>query len=367
MIIVLHLITGLGRGGAEGALARLVLGMDRTRFHSVVVSLRAGGAWAAPLGAAGIEVRSLDMDSPLDLPRARKRLRRIVAEIRPNIVESWLYHADLMAALTSGGARLAWNLRNSDLSQSRRLSWRILVMLLARFSRRPDVIISNSRAGLDAHLRRGYQPRRALVIPNGIDTRFFRPGNRAAARALLGLPPEGFLVGMPARLEGFKDHATFLAAATLLARTNPDAGFVLAGTGATLGNVALSSGGLGRRLHLLGEIANMPEFYAAVDLVTLTSSHGEGFPNVIGEAMACARPVVATDVGDVRALVGDAGQVVPPCAPQALADAWAEIARLNNEARAAVGARGLAHIERNFTLDTAIAAYQELYEELASR
>ncbi len=372
MITVLHVITGLSRGGAEGALSRLVQAMNREEFRSVVVSLRDLGAWGPKLRAAGITVHALDAERWSDGFAALRKLQRIARELQPHIVQSWLYHADLMATLARPRtARLAWNIRNSDLSQARR--WRALVATLATLSRAPDVVVANANSGLHAHLDAGYRPRRSIVIPNGVDTDEFKPNPaaRVAARRAFGLPETSFIIGMPARADAAKDHATFFAAAAAVLGVRADATFAIAGVGANPRNASLKeaarSVGLDGRIAMLDEVDDMPALYAALDVVALTSVRGEGFPNVVAEAMACGLPVVATDDGDVRRIVGDAGHVVPRGDVPAVAKAMKQCIAAPPEARSALGARARARIEANFSLAAATAAYQQLYRELARK
>jgi len=368
VITILHLITDLGRGGAQNALSRLVLGMDRAQFRSVVVSLKPGGPWTEVLRQAGVEVRDIGFERANDVFRAHTELQRILRQVEPNIVQSWLYHADLMATLARPhrfGASLGWNLRNSDLSESRRLDWRCLVALLAALSRTPRFVVSNSQSGIEAHLRMGYRPQRIELIPNGIDTQVFRPDltNRAEARALFGLPQDKFLIGMVARYDDFKDHRTFAQAASL----QPGAHFVLAGAGTDSAELKrlVSGFGLAARLSALGDVGQIATLYQAFDIATLTSSHGEGFPNAVAEAMACGLPVVATDVGATRDIVGDAGIVVQRGAPADLAKAWAQLGALAHIDRAEMGRRARERIATRYGLTTVIKAYEALYRAQA--
>lgn len=373
MIKLLHLITGLGRGGAEGTLVRLVTRMDRARFTNVVVSLGDEGVFGEELRRAGVDVRALGISGPGTAFAGYSALKRILCDAAPDVVQSWLYHADLMAALAVPRAvTLAWNLRNSDLSPSGRLSWRVLAYILARLSARPNVIVTNARANIAEHIVAGYRPRQTRVIPNGVDAQAFRPGALSAdeARASFGLPQKAFLIGMPARFDSFKDHATFLAAARVLKRQVPSVRFVLAGTGTTWDNAVLAKQvrdqELSDSVHLLGDVVEMPSLYSALDLVTLTSSHGEGFPNVIAEAMASAKPVVATDVGDVREMIGDPEGVVAPRSPQAVAVAWLAVYTRSSEERLVLGERLRRRAVTSFSIEAATKAYEDLYEELVA-
>jgi glycosyltransferase involved in cell wall biosynthesis len=374
MITVLHVITGLREAGAEQALARLVIGLDRSRFRCVVAVLRDGGPWRGALEAAGIEVIPLALNKTSDSLIGLQRLVGAWRRVRPQVVQSWLYHADLLATLASNlapSARLVWTLRNSDLSGSARSDWNILTASLASLSRRPDVIVSNSHAGLAAHRALGYRPRDACVIPNGVDLDVFRPASaeeRSAARARLGLPSEPFIIGMAARYDPAKRHADFLAAARIAKDSGFGGLFVLAGRGVDASNDALvqaiASAGLSEGVRLIGTQSDMPAFYAALDLATLTSIRGEGFPNVIAEAMACALPVVATDSGDERVITRNVGTVVPAGARADIADAWLRIAALTQSERAELGASARARIAKAYPLAASIRAYEQLYEEL---
>ncbi|MEW5735242.1 MAG: glycosyltransferase, partial [Thermodesulfobacteriota bacterium] len=179
MIRVLHVITTLSTGGAEMTLARLVPAMDRSRFESRVVCLAAPGALALELRDRGVPVESLRIGRGSIRPQALFAFQGRLLAYRPRVVMTWLYHADLLGALTVPfvpGARLVWNLRCSDMDLSRysRLT-RAVRSSCARMSFLPAVVVANSHAGLARHREMGYHPRRFLVIPNGVDPDRFRP------------------------------------------------------------------------------------------------------------------------------------------------------------------------------------------------
>jgi glycosyltransferase involved in cell wall biosynthesis len=247
-----------------------------------------------------------------------------------------------------------------------------LPRLLARLSPWPDAVLVNSEAGRAAHERLGYRPRRWELIPNGIEIDRFRPDPvaRGRLRAELGLATDAFVISLPARFDPMKDHATFLAAAQHFAERHREARFLLVGRGndganPTLCNI-LHKIACAAQILLLGERHDMPAIFAASDAVTLSSRFGEGFPNVLAEAMACGVPVVTTDVGDAARLVAGAGSVVPIGDAAAIAAAWEALAALGAEGRAEQGERARRRIANSYALPAIVARYEAFYAELTA-
>jgi len=374
-IRLMHLITDLDVGGAEIMLAKLVGMMDPRRFSTSIVSMLPLGPIANELTAQSFTVQSLGMSRGIPDLRGLLRLVRLLRKGRIEVLQTWLYHADLLglvAARLARVPRLAWNLRCSDMEFSRysRLS-AALPRLLAHISGSPDVVLVNSEAGLRVHERLGYHPRRWEVVPNGFDTERFRPDLAAAGRLRgeLGWLSESFIIALPARFDPMKGHAIFLAAARRFAAEHQDARFVLVGRDVESANAplrALVEGtGHAEKIALLGERHDMPAILAGVDIVTLSSSFGEGFPNVLGEAMACAVPVVSTAVGDAAQIVGSTGVVVPARDATAMAGAWSRLYELGREGRAAIGAGARQRIIASYALPAVVARYEKIYDELA--
>jgi glycosyltransferase involved in cell wall biosynthesis len=200
--------------------------------------------------------------------------------------------------------------------------------LEALLARRADLIIANADAGRAHAISRGFPSDRIAVIPNGIDTDVMRPdpdGGHERRRAW-GIADDAFVIGCVARLDPMKDHANFLSAAARFSAKLPTARFVCVGDGPPAYRAELvalaQSLGLADRVVWAGAIANVMAAYNAFDIATMPSAFGEGFPNVIGEAMACGIPVVATDVGDARTIVGELGEVVPPKRAELLCTGW---------------------------------------------
>ena len=376
-IEVMHVITSLDVGGAETVLARLVIGDRAGSVSHSVVSLKPGGALRASMEADGIVVQDLRIGRKLGSVGGLARLAGIIRTARPAVVHSWLYHADLMATLAlalSGRrrtTRLVWGVRCSDMDMRRYArSTRLILKLLPRLSSRTDLVLCNSEAGRASHERLGYRPPRWRVVPNGLDLEHFRPlpDERAAIRAELGLSEDSFVVGMCARVDPMKDHTTFVKAAAVFAATAPEARFVLIGAGTDEPGSALDraivAAGLAGQFVRLGSRRDISRLHAALDIATLSSAFGEGFPNVLVEAMACGVPCVVTDVGGSASIVGDTGLVVPPRDAEALATAWNRLRREGGDGRARRRAAARRRVEHTFTLATMIGAYRALYGEL---
>jgi glycosyltransferase involved in cell wall biosynthesis len=257
-------------------------------------------------------------------------------------------------------ARLVFGIRGSQVESNRYDSLIALVYRLeAWLAGRADLIIANADAGRADAIRRGFPSDRIVVIANGIDTNVMRPdadGGRKQRRAW-GIADDAFVIGCVARFDPMKDHANFLAAAARFTTKVPTARFVCVGDGppayrAELEAVAQSLG-LAGRIVWAGEIASMATGYNAFNIVTLPSAFGEGFPNAVGESMACGIPVVATDVGDVRAIIGELGEVVAPKRPDLLCAGWEGLRqRLVQDANLPDAARKA--ILANYSVDTMI-------------
>ena len=377
IIKIMHVITGLSTGGAEMMLYKLVSRMERPAFQNIVVSLQDPGTLGKRINSLGIPVVTLGMRRGVPNPLPVLRLLSLLRQERPQILQTWLYHADLLGLVTGKIARVPaviWNLQCSDIRQDRGSPGLSLIIRgLRKLSHLPEAILVNSMRGRLDHERQGYHPVRWVFIPNGFDVDLFSPALTGSSqlRRSLGLPPKAPLIGFVARFHPMKDHANFLEAAGHLHRLRPEVHFVLVGRGIDEKNsflmARINSLGLAGQVHLLGERPDIPAITNILDLATSASAYGEGFPGVVGEAMACGVPCVVTDVGDSAYLVGETGRVVPPASPMALAAAWQEILSLPDNERQALGKAARQRVVANFSLDKVVKQYEELYEELQSQ
>jgi glycosyltransferase involved in cell wall biosynthesis len=383
MISVLHLTSSFGfGGGAEKNLLRLVCNMDRSRFRNTVVTMtdlmtRDFDFLQSQLARVDVPVYSLRMRPGVPSALAAARLLRVLRQTRPCILQTWMYHADLLGLLVGKLARvpsIAWNIRCSsmDMAHYRWLS-AVVLRTLVPLSSWPDVVVANSESGIQAHKALGYAPRRWLYIPNLLDLDEFRPdpGARSQVRRELGLAENAILIGLVARYHPMKDHANFVAAMGLLAADDSTVHFVLVGRGADTGNTELMqlvrSTGAEHRFHFSGHTLNISRITAALDVACSSSAFGEGSSNALIEAMACGVPCVATDVGDSRFIIQDTGKIVPSKDPAALAQACRELIRLSLEGRGQLGLRARERVKTYFSVETVVARYQSLYEQIAPK
>ncbi len=335
MATVMHIINELDAGGAERVLTRIAChnarNSDPDAPCQIVVSLMDEGVYGPDLIEAGVELHCLGMTSGIrDLPAAIFRLSRLMRREKPDAIMSWLYHSDFIATLSAllsgrGTRRLAWNIRcaEMDLAQYGR-STRIVLGLLAKLSGRPAIIAANSHAGQRHHISCGYHPRKWAYLPNGFDTDEWHPDPGAKYRLCkqIGITPDKYLIGMVARKDPAKDHATLFEAIRLVRAQGHDAHLVLIGHET---DALIIPDELDGHVSALGLRRDVAALVPGFDIAVLSSSFGEGFPNVIGEAMACGVPAIGNDVGDVADILGGTGKTVPLHAPDKLANAIVEL------------------------------------------
>jgi len=371
---VAHVITSLETGGAQVMLGRLSGGLRGLGVGSHVVVLRNGPTPVVlpeqvPLDVVGMRPSRPD-------PRLWARLRRLLDTIRPDVVHTWLYHADLLGGLAARFGRQApvvWGLHHTaGPHDGLKLATRVVRRLNGRLSRTlPDRIVCCGHAVRASHVALGFAQDRMVVIPNGVDVDAFvpDPGARGAVRHELGAAADTIVIGLLARFHAQKDPRTFVQAAAMIAREQPGVHFLVAGQGMDARNDRLRAwieeSGATDRWHLLGVRADVPRLMAACDIVSLASAYGEGQPLVLAEAMACGVPCVATDVGDSARVIGDAGRVVPPRDPAALAEAWRALLALGVQARRQLGAAARARIADQYSLGECVRRHAALYAELA--
>lgn len=368
---VLHVISGLTIGGAEMALYRLVTSSHGGKYTHMVVALTPDGAMGQRLREAGIDLTAFNFKAS---PVAHFfMLLSLIRKTRPDIVQTWMYHADMfggVAARLSGNRNVIWGIRTAQLEAGDARFTAVVRQICAWLSRWvPHTIVCVAETARRMHVLAGYDATRMVVVPNGFDLSrmIAREDERARLKTQCGFGPGHIVIGSLGRFNASKDPHNFVRAAGLLAAGDDRLRFLMAGPGVDEGNPELmgwiAGTGHADRFVLLGARDDVPVCLSAMDIFCL-SSRTEGFPNVVGEAMAMGVPCVVTDVGDAAMLVGDTGIVVPKENPQALAKGVADLAAMEPAARHDLGQMAKARVHAEFTMERARERFEALYQRL---
>ena len=368
---VVFIVTCLPVGGAEMALYRL-LSQLRSRIDAHVISLREVDEVGELIRKLGIPVEGMKMIPSRPNPLAVLKLARRLKELKPDLVQTWMYHADLLGGIATKMANprfpVIWSVRHNNLSPGITKRATILVAKLCAWLSRliPRKVIFNSGSSRALHSGFGYAAHKCAVIANGLDLQVFapQPAARTAVREELGLAPDTPLVGMFARFDLIKNHEGFVKMAGQLRTKMPECHFILSGLDVDSGNPRfaqwIDEAKLAGSIHLLGPRRDMPRLMSAIDVLAMPS-WGEAFPNVVAEAMACGVPCVVHAVGDAPHIAGDIGAVVQPGDEAAFVDGLERCLRLPAGARQEVSKRARARVEAYFDLGTMTDRYMEFY------
>ena len=371
---VTHVIVGLNIGGAELMLRRLCESLNfSSEDEHRVISLTDLGEVGALLRAHGVTVDTLGMRGAWDVFRAFNKLVRLLQSSKPDVVQTWMYHADLLGGLAArrvGVKAVIWGIRTTDVSKGGGRATIIIRKLCAWLSSSvPSVIVCAAQASRASHVAVGYSPGKMTVIPNGFDLERMvaQPQDRESIRSTQGIGEDDLVIGSLGRYNQVKDHSSFVKAAGLVAARFAHVKFLMVGRDVDHANSALmaeiAATGYPDRFVLLGERRDVPACFKAMDIFCLHSLT-EGFPNVLGEAMSMALPCVTTDAGDAAFLLGENGFVVPIQDPLALAEALAKIAGATFAERTAMGQGSYKRIVVNFTMKCTEHKFKAIYDRL---
>jgi glycosyltransferase involved in cell wall biosynthesis len=372
---VLHIITAFDDGGAQAVLYRFVTA-DKKNDHQVI-SLMDIGSYGDRLLKLGIPVYSLDMPGARLTIGGLIRLHRLIQQIDPDAIQTWMYHSDLVGSIIArlaGKKVIVWGIHNTNLDPAQTpLTTRLTVRACALLSGAiPQKIISCSQDGIRVHTAIGYKSKKMVVVPNGYDVSEFSPKSedRNRLRQEWNITEDTTLFGMVARWDPQKDHPNLIAAlAQLRDRATLPWHCILVGSDLNGNNqelvALLAQHGVKDCVSLLGIRNDIPAVMNALDLHVLSSSYGEAFPNVVSEAMACGTPCVVTRVGDAALIVGDTGWAVPARDPVQFATAM--LAAVNEKSDRTVWADRQAicreRIRSNFNLEMMVDKYNAVWND----
>lgn len=376
-IKVLHIISNLNVGGAEIALKRLILNSKNNKqFYYEVITLTDIGPIGVELQKMNIKVYSLKMYSIVKIIKALFHIKSIIQKNKPHIVQTWMYHSDLLGGVMArllGCRRVIWGIRNSDIvSNNRGISksskWGLKFCIpLSHFI--PYKIVSVSQKGKIYHANKGYARRKLIVIPNGYDIKKYKRDSniRQKIRKLISVPSNALIIGSIGRFNSYKDPYNFILSAKIVAAKNNSTFFLMAGKNIDLNNKLMvqmiEKTGYADRFRLLGERNDIPDILSAIDIFCL-HSRSEAFPNVLGEAMSASLPSVVTDVGDAKRILGRGGIVVPKKDANALAQGLLTFVHNTEDSRKLIGKIARTRIIQNYTIDNVQQQYNNLYKNI---
>ncbi len=373
IINVVFLIRSLNHGGSERQLETLIYGMDKEKYRVTVLCFYGQGKLQKNIEAAGVKVISLEKKSRWDILSFFSQLVSNIKDLKPDVLYAFLPVPNILSALLKlffPGLKVVFGVRISGpIPAGRDWTYRFSYWLEQIFSHWADRIIVNSRAGKAFCLERGMSEKKIVVISNGINHKIFVPdvGARNYVRNEWRIPETSLLIGIIGRIDPMKDHLTFLNASAKLVKTESQLRFVCVGDGPNEYRQKMIQTGdaYGLKDQIVWSLGrnDMPAVYNALDICCL-SSITEGFPNVVGEAMACGVPCVVTDVGDSANIVGNTGKIVRPGHPHDLADALLQMVKLPETDRKSLGLQARRRIEDHFSVEKMVEETQKVIDSL---
>jgi glycosyltransferase involved in cell wall biosynthesis len=374
MMKILHVISGLKVGGAEMMLLRLINNARGGEFKHQVVSLSFAGEMRERFEEAGIELIVFDFKkSPII---SFFQLHSLIRRVKPDIVQTWLYHSDLiggLAARLAGSCGIVWNLRSTTIPQGPLSSAFWIVRLCGFFSHIiPDRIICCANSAKDAHIKLRYSHRKITVIPNGYDFSVFERhlDSRVVARRELGFEDGVMVIGVVGRFDPLKDFHNFVTAASYIDNKYENFKFLMVGRGNEWSNTTLRGwierSGLIKSFYLAGQHTDVSYLLSAMDIFCLPSVN-EAFPNVLVEAMAMGLPCVVTRSGDAADILGVNDFVVPVKNAKLLSEALIRMCNLKLKERRRLGESGARKVRADYQIDNIKLKYEQVYAEIASK
>lgn len=373
MIKILHIITGLDTGGAERMLVKLI-NQTKNDIQHFVISLKNIGTQGEELRSKGIPIFETGIKkTPFVFKKLRKVLKYI-NEVQPNLIQGWMYHGNLTSVILGKmlcNYNVIYNVRSS-LTESKigKLSTRFIIKLNAIFSKHTAGIIYNSYHSCMQHKAYGFSSSNSLVIPNGFDINIFAKNQqyRNDTKCEYDLPNNKLIITFVGRNNPVKDINNLLYAIQIVVSDRDDVFFLIVGRGfqhdKKFKELILKLK-ISESIKILDEVEQVEMIWNASDICVLPSK-SEAFPNVLGEAMSCEVPCIATDVGDCKYIVGNTGIIVPPENSLELSNAIKIMASLDSTERANLGKEARQRILNKFSIERVSLKYLSYYLNIYS-
>lgn len=366
---IIHIITGLGNGGAEMMLFKLLENTKNNKSKIEVISMMDEGIMGEKIEKLGIKVHTLNMNRGIPNLSGIKKAKKICENA--NIIQSWMYHADLFSFIVSlfvKPQKLIWGIRRSNLEKDKNKKSTLLIAKINSFlsNRVVNKIVSCSKIATEVHSDYGYCKEKIVTIPNGFSLEKYKYFKEAKEKIIdeLKINKNNKILTLVGRWNILKDHNNCLEALKILKEKRDDFTMIFCGTGVDPTNKELvrmiKEKKLENNVIILGRRKDIPNIMSATDIY-ISSSSGEGFPNVVGEAMACECPCIVTDVGDSAYIVGDTGIVIPRQNSELLAKGIDKLLNLKEIERKELGKLARQRIMDNFEISKVVSLYEKLY------
>lgn len=371
---IVHIIVDLNIGGAETMLFKLLKNVNRSLYDIEVISMMDEGVFGPKIRELGIPVHTLEMKKGFINPFSIRKARFLVKDA--HIIQTWMYHADLLGFIIKNRPskqKLIWGIRHSNLDKNKNKKTLLMIAKLNSFlSKRTDSIISCSENAVKIHKEFGYNSDNMITIPNGFELdKFYKQQDaKKSLTSELDLPVNKPLIVHIGRWSPQKDYPNLIKSIKLIQQKNMEVNFLLCGMGIDKTNKELinllKENKVEKNIMLIGRREDIPRILSAGDGL-VSSSLGEGFSNVIGEAMACETPCIVTDIGDSAYIVGQSGIVVPPQNSELLSKAVLDFLNKTKEEKEEMGKKARERVIEEFEITKVARKFEEQYERLTSK
>ncbi len=368
---VIFIISGLGTGGAEMMLFKLISNIDKDKLDiKAIISLSKNNNELSYFKNIDIKIINYNFRNIIFIPYNFLRLIFYLRKSNVNIVHTWMYHADLIGGIASkfAGVKIViWGIRNSYLSTlyNKKLT-KYIVLLCSKLSYFiPNIILSNSENSAKDHIKIGYKKSIFRIIPNGFDLKKFNDNStKINLRQLLDLDENAILISHIARYHPQKNHFGFVEAAHNIKILYPNIHFIMIGSNVDMNNTDLVRKinllNLESNFHLLGLIENISDIISNFNYFVSTS-YGEAFPNVIGEAMASNVICISTNVGDCAEIISKYGFITEDTSSLSISNSIFDALSMTNDEMNTMKKNAKERIQTKYNIINISNEYLKLY------
>lgn len=370
---IIHILSGLSTGGAERMLVKLIK-QTKDIVEHVVISLSDEGEQGYYIKKMEIPLITLELSGAIQSLFSVGKLRKIIVSQDADIIQAWMYNGNLAAILACRSLNIpvVYNVRHSLHNiRSEKKTMQATIRLNTFYSKRAAAIVYNSKVSRKQHEEFGFSSRASIIIPNGFDVDLYKKSqeNRLFIREYFKIPENAFLFAQIGRNHPMKNHRGFIEAAikTIQKANRKDIYFLVVGMGVGSDlelQKLIRESKTEDKILLSDQRPDIEKVWSAADCGVLSSSWGEGFPNVVGEAMACENLCIVTDIGDSAFIVGDCGIVVQPNNIKDMSDSMVRMLRVPEGDFYAKSRQARKRIVDYFSIEKIAAQYLELYNDI---